>query len=60
MVLVSSAHKIKKAFIEWNGWGPPTSEFQINEYCWYEVEPDADREFIRQVLTEWMNSSPSI
>lgn len=46
---------IMKSFIEWNGWGPPESEFQIQEYCAYNCDNEQDADFITGVLFQWMN-----
>jgi hypothetical protein len=43
------------AFVRWNGWGPPTSEYQIGEFCRATTysESDSDHEF--WILMEWLN-----
>jgi hypothetical protein len=46
---------IMRDFVEWNGWGPPTSEFQIKEYTYRECESVGEVDLTTDVLTKWMN-----
>ena len=54
MVAVSSANEIKKAFVEWNGWGPPDSEYQISEFCRATTYTEYDSDQVFWVLKAWM------
>ena len=55
MVEVKSAQEIRKAFIQWNGWGPPTSEYQINEFCRADAYSEEDSEHAFWILMDWLN-----
>lgn len=55
MVAVKTAREIRKAFIEWNGWGPPTSEYQIGEFCRSNTYSEEESEFMFWILKEWMD-----
>ena len=57
MIFMSTVAEIRKDFIEWNGWGPPTSEYQIGEYCRAQTETEDDSDHAFQVLMEWMNEA---
>lgn len=52
---ITAYDSIMRGFIEWNGWGPPTSQFQIQEYCFYEHENECDVDFATDILMMWMN-----
>ena len=55
MVAVKSTEAIRNSFIKWNGWGPPTSEYQIGEYCRAETLTEEDSNYEFKILMEWMN-----
>ncbi len=42
------------AFVRWNGWGPPTSEFQILEFCQSKAESAPKACKFTEILTGWM------
>ena len=54
MVSTTSAQEIRKAFIKWNGWGPPTSEYQIGEYCKSNTYSETDSDYSFNILLGWM------
>jgi hypothetical protein len=51
---------IMRDFIEWNGWGPPTTEFQIQEYCYRQCYSEGDVDLTTNILTKWMNGLISL
>ena len=42
------------AFTRWNGWGPPTSEYQIIEFCQARAENKLAAEEFTEILMRWM------
>lgn len=60
MVAMSTASELRKNFIEWNGWGPPASEYQIGEYCRSQTYSEMDSEFAFRVLMTWMNEQSTL
>lgn len=55
MVAVKTAQEIRKDFRKWNGWGPPTSEYQIGEFCRATTYSEADSDHEFWILMEWLN-----
>lgn len=56
MVTVETPKDVKALFIEWNGWGPPSSEYQIYEFCREKAVSEEDSNRIFTILLDWMNS----
>ena len=50
----SKVEAVCRAFTCWNGWGPPTSEYQIMEFCKSEASSEADADEKTEVLLGWM------
>jgi len=57
MVTVKTAKEVRKSFVQWNGWGPPTSEYQIGEYCRAKTFSEEDSDYESSILIEWLNES---
>ena len=47
------------AFTRWNGWGPPTSEYQIMEFCQARATSEVQAEEYTQILVGWMSGEYS-
>ena len=47
------------AFTRWSGWGPPTSEYQVMEFCRAKIESEAQAKDYAEILTRWMNGEYS-
>lgn len=61
MIGTTPTQIVKKDFIKWNGWGPPTSEYQIVEYCRDRTKSDYESDSAFDILLDWMNQpDPSI
>jgi hypothetical protein len=43
------------AFVRWNGWGPPTSEYQILEFCRAKANSEPETEEYTEILNGWIN-----
>jgi len=43
------------SFVRWNGWGPPTSSYQITEFCQSKAYTKEEAEALVEILTGWMN-----
>jgi len=50
----SLVSKICRAFTCWNGWGPPSSEYLILEFCLAKAESEAEAEEFTDILKGWM------
>jgi hypothetical protein len=42
------------AFTRWSGWGPPTSEYQIIEFCQAKANNEFEAKEFTEILTRWM------
>lgn len=42
------------AFTRWNGWGPPTSEYQIIEFCQAKAAHELEADEYTEILMRWM------
>lgn len=49
--------EVKRDFTYWNGWGPPTSKFQINEYCRHNTYTRQESENAFRILKNWMENA---
>jgi len=52
---VTRDNPILRDFIEWNGWGPPTSQFQAQEFAFYKAESEQEADEMVEILTRWMS-----
>jgi hypothetical protein len=50
----SRVNSVCNAFVRWNGWGPPSSEFQIQEFCKNKAIDDGESRVYNEILTGWM------
>ena len=42
------------SFIRWNGWGPPTSDYQIVEFCQEKAISADEAKVYTDILVGWM------
>ena len=56
----SQVKNVCLAFARWNGWGPPTSEYQILEFCQAKSKSEKQTEDYTEILTRWMNGEYNI
>lgn len=53
---MDSEEDVIESFTEWNGWGPPDSEYQIIEFCKAKALSEEESNNLFIILFNWMNS----
>jgi len=48
--------EVKRDFRYWNGWGPPSTEIQINEYCRHNTHNLEESQNASRILRKWMEA----
>jgi hypothetical protein len=48
------------SFVRWNGWGPPTSKFQIMEFCRATEKTKEDSVEATEILEGWMRGEHNL
>ena len=49
----SRIKRVCNRFIKWNGWGPPTSEYQILEFCQATALDEEESTEFKDILEMW-------
>lgn len=54
MIKMKTVKNFMDDFVKWNGWGPPTSEYQIIEYCQNRTSSEEEANVAFDILKKWM------
>lgn len=52
---ISHAKNICDLYVRWNGWGPPTSDYSIQEFCRAKSNSATESKEYREILIGWMD-----